>query len=71
MLFAKYGCLGTQIVQANGDPLDIVIINTWPDKKSWDDFGAAHALPEYKGKLMTPEDGGVIGGPSFFGGEVL
>jgi quinol monooxygenase YgiN len=71
MLFATFGCLGTQIVQVNGDPTDIAIINTWPSKKNWDDFSAAHALPEYQGKLMTPEDGGVIGEPTFFGGEVI
>ena len=70
MLFAKCGCLGTMIVQVDGDPTDIVIINTWPSKKHWDDFGASHALPEYKGKLKTPEDGGVIGEVIFWGGEV-
>lgn len=71
MLFAKYGCLSTSIVQVNGDPHDIAIINTWPSKKHWDDFGAAHELPEYKGKLKTPEDGGVIGKIEFCGGEVV
>ena len=67
LLFEKCGCLSTHIVQVNGDPLDIVIINTWPSKKNWDDFGVMHDLPEHKGKLKTPEDGGVI---QFWEGEV-
>jgi hypothetical protein len=71
MLFEKFGALSTQIVKVNGDPTDIAVINTWPDKKNWDDFGASHDLPEYKGKLKTKEDGGVIGEPEFWGGDVF
>lgn len=70
MLFKKFGCINTTIVKVNGDPLDIAILNTWPAKKNWDDFGAAHELPEYKGKLKTKEDGGVVGEPEFWGGQV-
>ena len=66
----RYNALSTLIVQVNGDPTDIVIINTWPSKKHWDDFGAMHARPEYKGKLSTPQDGGVIGEPEFWGGDI-
>jgi hypothetical protein len=71
MLFARYEAQSTQIVQVNGDPTDIVIINMWPSKKNWDDFGASHELPEYKGKLKTPEDGTVYGEITFWAGEVV
>lgn len=56
MLFEKCAVLSTSIVQVDGDPHGIAIINTWPSKKHWDDFGAAHALPECKGKLKTSEE---------------
>lgn len=70
LMFKKFSCIDTYIVKVNGDDTDIVIINTWPNKKNWDDFGAAHELPEFKGKAMTPEDGGVIGDVEWYGGEV-
>lgn len=70
LLFEKNGVLSTTIVQVDGNPLDIAIINTWKSKKHWDDFGAAHDAPEMKGKVKTPEEGGVVGEITFFGGEV-
>jgi len=70
MLFGKFGVLDTKIVRVGGDPLDIAIINVWPSQKHWEDFGAAYELPEYKGKLKTKEDGGVIGEPQWWGGEI-
>lgn len=69
LMFGKFGVLSTTIVKVNGDPTDIAIINTWPSKKHWDDFGAAHESPEYKGKAATPESAGVIGEVEFCGGE--
>jgi hypothetical protein len=71
LLFKKAGAISTTIVQVDGDPHDVVVINTWPSKKQWDYFGILHDSPEYKGKLKTPQDGGVVGEIQFYGGEVL
>ena len=71
MLFQKYNSLSTLIVQVNGDPTDIVIINTWPSKKHWEDFIAAHKFQSKDNMVKAREKGGVIGEPEWFGGEVI
>ena len=71
LLFKKHGMINTFVVRANDDPTDIIIINTWPSKQHWDDFGAEHEKPENKGKFKTPEDGGVVGEVEFVGGSVV
>lgn len=71
ILFERAGVLGTSVVQIGGDATDIAIINTWPSKKHWDDFGVMHAASSLKDAVKTPEEGGVIGEIQFWGGEVM
>ncbi len=70
-LFPECGAFGTLVIQANDKPTDIVIINTWPSKKEWDDFCAAHKDPKNAKTLKTKEDGGVLGEPEWYGGMAV
>ncbi|MBP9750657.1 MAG: hypothetical protein KBC95_02295 [Candidatus Peribacteraceae bacterium] len=70
LLFARAGCLGTHIVEVDGDPTDVAVINLWPSEKEWNDFGALHGSPEFKDKVKSKEDGGMLGEPTFWAGTV-
>jgi heme-degrading monooxygenase HmoA len=70
-LLDEAGALDTHIVQVNGDPCDVVIINTWPSKQNWDDFLALDADRHKNDQVDLRKTGGVIGEPQFYGGEVM
>lgn len=70
-MLEKAGVLGTWIIQVNDDPLDIVVLNTWPDRRNWDDFIAMHKFTSPDDAKKAREKGGVVGDPIFWGGEVM
>jgi hypothetical protein len=69
-MLKKAGVLDTWIIPVDGDDTDIVVINTWPAKKNWDDFMALHEFEGENDIKKKMEDGGVIGQPQFWGGDV-
>ena len=65
------GVVSTTIVQVNDNPRDIAVLNTWPAKKNWEDFIAAHAFKSTEDAVKAREKAGVIGQPEWYGGEVV
>lgn len=71
LLFERAGCQGSYIVQMDGDPLDVMIINLWPSEKHWKGFLELHGSPEFKGKVQGQEEAGGIGEPILWAGTVV
>jgi hypothetical protein len=70
-MLTKAGVLGTWIIQKDGDPNDVVVINTWPARKNWNDFQAMHEFKSPQDVQKMLDKGGVIGMPEFYGGTVI
>jgi hypothetical protein len=70
-MLKKTGVIDTFITQVEGDPNDIVVINTWPAKKNWEDFIAAHNFKDAGDIKKMQEKGGLIGEPEWFGGKLV
>lgn len=70
-MLEENGCLATHIVQVNGSPSDIAVINLWPAAKNWDEFIAAHHFKSPEEAKQKQAEAGVIGEPVFWGGEVM
>ncbi len=70
LLFERAQCQGTYIVQINGDPTDLAIINLWPSEQHWKDFLTLHGSPEFAGKVKNSTDATAIGEATFWGGTV-
>ena len=70
-MLEKNGVLGTWIVQKQDDPNDVMVINTWPGAKNWDDFIASHKFTGATDIKKHQEKGGVIGEPEFVSGNVV
>lgn len=64
------GVLSTQIVQVNGNALDVAVINTWPSQKEWDAFVILDTKRHADYKAIW-EKAGVMGEPTFFGGDIV
>ncbi|MBP9773700.1 MAG: hypothetical protein KBD00_03650 [Candidatus Peribacteraceae bacterium] len=69
-MLEEAGVLSTTIVQVADNPSDIVVLNTWPAKDSWDMFMAAHKMSMDE-MIKRREEAGVVGQPEFFMGRVV
>ncbi len=71
LMLQKAGVLSTIIAQVGGDPNDVVVINTWPSRKNWDDFIAMHGEDTNATMEDSKKKGGLVGEPQWYGAEVI
>lgn len=64
------GVIDTWITKINDDGTDVAIVTTWPSRKNWDAFIAAHNFNGKDDFRKAQEKAGVIGEPEFVCGEV-
>ena len=70
-LLERAGVLSTCITQIEGNPNDVLIVNTWPARENWDAFIASHNFKGPEDAASAQASAGVIGEPEFLSGEVV